>query len=254
MDGADVGDVAETGAAVQQDVVVVAFHVVAQGVEEGAAAQPVVEVVPVEGADRGGVIAVLPSRRHEVEATSAGEGPVEGDGVRADPGVGGDRVGVGGRPGAGDGPRVVGDQVDDPGGGADDARGEEGVEEAVESGCLQVPVDGEHPVAVGGEDPRGVGQRHGPAGAALVRVERDDPAVRALAHRCPRCVTARSVPARNTRCRPGRPRLTVRARELTGFGGRRPVSAGRVGRMVEEVRTGDPMARRGGRRPGRQPW
>ena len=47
VDGADVGDVAEPGPAVDQGVVVVSLHVRAQGVEELAAAEPVVEVVPV---------------------------------------------------------------------------------------------------------------------------------------------------------------------------------------------------------------
>ena len=57
------------------------------------------------------------------------------------------------------------------------------MEEPVQAGGLQVPVGDQHPLAVGGEDPGGVGQRHRPAGAALVRVEGDDLAVAVGAHR-----------------------------------------------------------------------
>ncbi len=187
VDGADVRDVAETGPAVDEDVVVVGLHVLAQRVEEVAAAEPVVEVVPVEGGDGGGVLAVLPSGGHEVERAALGELPAqhlrgEGDGVRLDAGVVAVPV-VGALGGAGRGPGVLGDQVDHAGGGAEGGGFEEGVEEPVESGCLQVPVDGQHPLAVGGEDPGGVGQGHGAPGAALVRVEGDDAPVTTGTHR-----------------------------------------------------------------------
>ena len=77
VDGADVGDVAEAGAAVDEDVVVIGLHVLAQGVEKVAAAEPVVEVIPVEGGDCGGVLAVLASRRDEVQGAAAGKFPAQ---------------------------------------------------------------------------------------------------------------------------------------------------------------------------------
>ncbi len=53
-----------------------------------------------------------------------------------------------------------------------------GVEEPVQTRGLQVPVDRQDPLAVGGENPGGVGQGHGAARTSLVRVEGDDPACR----------------------------------------------------------------------------
>lgn len=189
MDGTDVGDVAEAGAAVDEDVVVVGLHVVAQGVEEVPAAEAVVEVVPVEGGDGRRVLAVLLAGGDEVEGAALGELPAEalggeGDGVRLDPGVVPVPV-VGALHGAGGGPGVLGDQVDDTGGGAEGGGVEEGMEEAVQTGGLQVPVDGEDPLSVRGEDPGGVGHGHGPPGASLVRVERDDASVTTGCHPCP---------------------------------------------------------------------
>lgn len=187
VDGADVGDVAEAGPAVDQYVVVVGLHVVAQGVEEVAAAEPVVEVVPVEGGDGGAVLAVLASGGDEVERAALRELPAERlrgqrHGVRLDAGVVAVPV-LGTLGGAGRGPGVLGDQVDHTGGGAEGGRVEEGVEEPVESGGLQVPVDGQDPLAVGREDPGDVGERHGAPGAALVRVEGDDAPVTTGTHR-----------------------------------------------------------------------
>ncbi len=187
VDGADVGDVAEAGAAVDEDVVVVGLHVVAQRVEEVAAAEPVVEVVPVEGGDGGAVLAVLPPGGDEVERAAPGELPAQRlrgqrHGVRLDAGVVAVPV-VGALHGAGGGPGVLGDQVDHAGGGAEGGGVEEGVEEPVQSGGLQVPVDGQHAFAVGREDPGGVGEGHGAPGAALVRVEGDDAPVTTGTHR-----------------------------------------------------------------------
>ncbi len=186
VDGADVGDVAEAGAAVDEDVVVVGLHVVPQGVEEEPSAEPVVEVVPVEGRDGGGVLAVLPSGGDEVEGSAPGELPAERlggerDRVRLDAGVVAVPV-VGPLRRVGRRPGVFGDQVDHAGGGAERRGVEEGMEEPVESGGFQVPVDGQHPLAVGREDPGGVGQGHGAPGPALVRVESDDAPVTTGCH------------------------------------------------------------------------
>lgn len=186
VDGADVGDVAEARTAVDEDVVVVGLHVVPQGVEEVAAAEPVVEVVPVEGGDGGRVLAVLPSGGDEVEGAAPRELPAERlrgerDGVRLDAGVVPVPV-VGPLGGVGRGPGEFGDQVDHAGGGPERRGVEEGVEEPVESRGFQVPVDGQHPLAVGGEDPGGVGEGHGAPRAALVRVESDDAPVTTGCH------------------------------------------------------------------------
>ena len=78
FDGADVRDVAQPGAAVNQHVVVLLLHVLAHGAEEPAAAEPVVEVVPVERADRGGIVAVLPAGGKEIQPAAVREGPVQG--------------------------------------------------------------------------------------------------------------------------------------------------------------------------------
>ena len=85
LDGADVRDVAQPGAAVDQHVVVILLHVLAHGAEEPAAAEPVVEVVPVQRADRGGIVAVLPAGGEEVQPAAVGERPFQGDGVPLDP-------------------------------------------------------------------------------------------------------------------------------------------------------------------------
>ena len=190
MDGADVGDVAQAGTAVDEDVVVVGLHVLAQRVEEQAAAEPVVEVVPVEGGDRRRVLAVLLAGGDEVERAAVRELPAEAlggerDGVRLDPGV--VRVPVVAAAGVGSyrGPGVLGDQVDHAGGGAERGGVEEGVEEPVQARRLQVPVDGEHPLAVRGENPGRVGQGHRAARTSFVGIEGDDAPVTTGCHPCP---------------------------------------------------------------------
>src|SRR5262249_12083601 len=52
---------------------------------------------------------------------------------------------------------------------------EERLEVPMEAGGFEIPVDGQSPLAIAGEDPRDVGERHRPPGAALVRVERENP-------------------------------------------------------------------------------
>ena len=84
VDRADVGHVAQPGPAVDQHVVVVLLHVVAHGAEEPPAAEPVVEVVPVERADRGGIVAVLAAGREEIQLAPVGERPVQRDGMPLD--------------------------------------------------------------------------------------------------------------------------------------------------------------------------
>jgi len=44
----------------------------------------------------------------------------------------------------------------------------------MQAGCLEVPVNQQHVVAIARQDPGDVGYRHGAAGAALVRVKGDD--------------------------------------------------------------------------------
>lgn len=122
----------------------------------------------------------------EVERAALRELPaerlgVERDRVRLDAGVVAVPV-VRALGGVGRSPGVLGDQVDHTGGGTERRRVEEGVEEPVEPGGFQVPVDGQHPLAVRGEDPGGVGQGHGAPRAALVRVESDDAPVTTGCH------------------------------------------------------------------------
>ena len=81
---ADVRDVGQPGPAVDQRVVVVRLHVGAQPVEELAALEPVVEVVPVDRGHRGRVVAVLAAGGDEVQRPAVGEIPAQRDGVRQD--------------------------------------------------------------------------------------------------------------------------------------------------------------------------
>src|SRR6266566_1513563 len=57
------------------------------------------------------------------------------------------------------------------------------MEELVQPGRFQIPVHGKDTLAIAGEDPCDIGKRHCPAGASLVRVERNDLALAGLAHR-----------------------------------------------------------------------
>src|SRR5215472_1381754 len=57
------------------------------------------------------------------------------------------------------------------------------MEELVQPRRFQVPVYGQDALPVARENPRDVGQRHCPAGAPLVRVERNDLALAGLVHR-----------------------------------------------------------------------
>jgi hypothetical protein len=83
---ADPGRVAGAGPAVDQHEVVERRHVVAQVVDQPAAVRPVPEAVPVEGADRLRVPAVLPARWHEVQVPALRKVPGEGGRVLLDPG------------------------------------------------------------------------------------------------------------------------------------------------------------------------
>ena len=55
--------------------------------EEPAAAEPVVEVVPVEGADRGRIVPVLAARGKEVQPAAVRERPFQGDGMPLNLGI-----------------------------------------------------------------------------------------------------------------------------------------------------------------------
>src|SRR5687768_12818010 len=50
----------------------------------------------------------------------------------------------------------------------------------VQAGRLEIPVDDQDALAVARKNPRGIGERHRPARATLVRVERDDRAALVL--------------------------------------------------------------------------
>jgi hypothetical protein len=180
---ADVRDVGQAGPAVDQREVVVLPHVRAQRVEELPAAEPLVEVVPVDRGHRRRVVAVLTAGGDEVKHPAPGKLPGQRDGVRDDLRALPDPVGravtaLGGVP------RVVGDQLDDALGGGHLRRVEEGVKVAVQAGRVEVPVHDEHLQPVAREDPRDVGQSHGAPRAALERVEGDDLAcaVRLVSH------------------------------------------------------------------------
>ncbi len=173
LDRADVGHVRKPGPAVDEDVVVVTLHVLAHGPEELAAAEAVVEVVPVERHHRRRIVAVLPAGRQEVQPAAVRERPFQRYGVPLDPGalqvpVLAPRSGIDRRR------RVLVDDLDDAGSGTDRRLVQERVEELVQARRLQIPVHRQHAFAVAGDDPGHVGHGHGPAGPALVRVEGDD--------------------------------------------------------------------------------
>ncbi len=90
VDGADVGDVAQAGTTVDEDVVVAAPELGAQGVQELAAVLLLVEAVPVELGEDGGVVAVLAARGDVVEPAPAGEVPPQRGDRLADVGLLGD--------------------------------------------------------------------------------------------------------------------------------------------------------------------
>src|SRR5258708_22350124 len=77
MHSADISNVAQPGATIDQGVIVVALHVRAQGIEKFCAMQVIVEVVPVQGAEGRLVIAVLPTGWQEVHTTVAGKLPAK---------------------------------------------------------------------------------------------------------------------------------------------------------------------------------
>src|SRR6185312_11989978 len=77
------------------------------------------------------------------------------------------------------------DYFDNPGSGTYRGLVKEGVEELVQPGRFEIPVDGQDALAVAGEYPRDIGKRHCPAGAPLIRVERNDLALAGLVHRAP---------------------------------------------------------------------
>src|SRR5207244_894826 len=77
LDRADVRDVTQTGAAVDQHVIVLLLHVLAHGAEKAATAEAVVKVIPVQGANRGRIVTVLPARGKKVQSSASGEDPVQ---------------------------------------------------------------------------------------------------------------------------------------------------------------------------------
>lgn len=194
VDGADVGDVVEARTAVDEDVVVPVAELALEAFQEAGGERAVHERLPVELREGGQIALVLGAGRKVVEPAAVGEVP----GDRQHTAVEGEHLGVPGRAGHGDGlDRVVagsgrdragvphldqglaeaGDEFEHAGRGAQLLLVQEGVEEAVEPGSVEVPVDGEHAVPRGGQDPGGVGECHRPSRTALVRVERDDPAL-----------------------------------------------------------------------------
>ncbi len=84
FDGADVGDVAQPGAAVDQHVVILLLHVLAHGAEKPAAAEAVVEIVPIERAHRGGIVTILAASGEKVELAAVGKSPLQRDRVPLD--------------------------------------------------------------------------------------------------------------------------------------------------------------------------
>src|SRR5262249_57056800 len=108
---ADAGAVAETRTAVDQRVVVVLGHVLAQIGQEAGAAQPVVEAGPVERTYGAGVGRSLPAGGKQIELAAVGEAPVQRH--RVPTYVRLDRCGLKIRHGGGE----LADQVDDAIGG-----------------------------------------------------------------------------------------------------------------------------------------
>src|SRR5579864_1051796 len=68
---ANARSVAYSGPAVEQDKVIVALQLLAHGLEQDAATEAGVEVLPAEGIDPGGIFEVLASSRYEIEAAAA---------------------------------------------------------------------------------------------------------------------------------------------------------------------------------------
>nr|BFE70122.1 hypothetical protein GCM10020092_034230 [Actinoplanes digitatis] len=80
LDGADVGDVAVPGAAVDEDIVVLLLHRGAQGLEEELPALSLVEVVPVDAVDLFRVVLAQLSGREQIEQPTLRERrPIEVD-------------------------------------------------------------------------------------------------------------------------------------------------------------------------------
>ncbi len=193
VDGADVGDVVEARAAVDEDVVVPVAELALEAFQEAGGERAVHERLPVELREGGQIALVLGAGREVVEPAAVGEVPgdrqhatVEGEHLAVPGGVGHgdglDRVVAGSVRGGGvphldQGLAEAGDEFEHAGRDAQFLLVQEGVEEAVEPGGVEIPVDGEHAVSGGGQDPGGVGECHRPSRTALVRVERDDPAL-----------------------------------------------------------------------------
>src|SRR5581483_5227720 len=98
-----------------QRVIVVGFHVGPKRVEELAATEPLVKVIPVDGGDGGRVVPVLPAGADEIQRAAFREMlPVDRYGVPEDPGVVQMPV-AGPRFLPGGGQCVVGDQLDNAG-------------------------------------------------------------------------------------------------------------------------------------------
>lgn len=73
MDRADICYVGQPGPAVYESIVVILLHIRAQGVEELAAAEPFVEVIPVNRCYRRGIVAILAARRDEFRVPPSGK-------------------------------------------------------------------------------------------------------------------------------------------------------------------------------------
>jgi hypothetical protein len=60
------------------------LHVLAHRAEKPAAAEAVVEVVPIQGTDRGRIVTVLSAGGKEVQPAAIRERPFQGDGMTLD--------------------------------------------------------------------------------------------------------------------------------------------------------------------------
>lgn len=213
-DGADVGDVVESGPAVDEDVVEVLDELVLESLQEPGGQRSVHEGLPVELRERREVALVLGAGRKVVELAALGETPVDLDqtAVEGNP-VGRPVVEGGGRFGTQFGlVRLLqkvralehqlgrpADEFEHPRRAAQLALAQKRMQEAVQPRRVEVPVDHQHALARGSEDPGRVGERHRPSRTALVRVERDDPArARVIAgHGVPSGTSRRPVPLRD---------------------------------------------------------
>jgi hypothetical protein len=175
---ADAGGVAHAGAAVDEHVVVVLAQAGLDGLQEGAAAQALVEGIPVEGVQLGGVARPLAAGGQEVDAAAFREaGEVDAQEIGRQVGQRQVPVVALALPGRLDGlVGVVRQQVNQAARGGQLLVRQEGVEIAVQAGGFQIPVHQQHALAVGGQHPGQVGHRHGTAGAALVGIEGEDAA------------------------------------------------------------------------------